>query len=180
MVIINQDQQEGRQYLEITVEFTSSNNVTQHPVLGQVDTSDHIEEQPEQIRVSIVESDVRLGAFAALVGDQPEGAQTFTQESELFLRAAKGGLVAILIRGFPLFTNYAITSISRRKNNVQQLVYDIAFRELRIAQATTVRIPPSLTNATGGPDAQDIGQQPTKPASDGLAIGWAKSAGLIQ
>lgn len=166
---------ETRVFTETSFQVLSRYQVAQHPVDNAVDSSDNVEIQPKDLRVDIFESNQRFGAVA-----QPDGAQTFVAEAEAFWEQAEAELLAVTLPGLGLFTPYVVSSLDRgRGDAIDRLVYSVTLRQFVVAAATTVRVPPSRTNNTGGPDRQLLGQEAGNNARDGIVAGFLKQVGLL-
>ncbi len=161
---------------ELSFELFFSDYVTRHPVDNQVSVSDHVQQQPDEIQATFYVSDVRIG----LVDGVP-GAALPIQEAEAFLQAIRGKLVAIEVFGYATFTDYVLQSARRRRRGPSSLaVMDLRFTLLRIANSTSVPIPPSNTSNAGAPAPQDIGQQSTSAGRPSLAFQGLQAAGFVE
>lgn len=156
----------------IAISYTQSAIVTEHPIELGAEVSDHV--QP------------RSRAFTAdlIVPSSPTGVVPTpfaVQQALSFLDAAIGQRLTVSIPGDRVYSNMVIASSTHRLVGTPDRRFSISFRQVRIALAISVNVPPFVPAAgsSGVSSLQDHGQQsgvPGVPESALYSIGSSASA----
>jgi hypothetical protein len=165
---------EETQFLEfdalISATYSGTAVLTDHPVEGSIDITDHIRRQPKQVQIKIVVSNspiivlASLRATPSVPGTDPA---TRAEAAFLFLEDIKdnGKLVHLSTNLFD-YTNMAISSLSvtRDKDTSHVLEADITLREIQIAAAETTT-PPVPADSTKT-KKKNLGNKAKQPAPE--------------
>lgn len=155
--------------------------VTEHPIEQGSDVSDHAQAGPMQSIVTCLVSETPINS-PAQQGSRSSATVESTGEPSLvgvpnrvkeffdFLIgvAQAGEFVDVVTPKMGLIEDVVLTRVPLEVSNVNEGRFTFAFRKTRIAQRTTVTIPPLRPTEeaqTGAPDEQDLGTQPTNAAN---------------
>lgn len=146
--------------LDATIEeiYDPNIRVTDHPLEDGGTVSDHAQILPKTLQLQglMTESPQQnLGG--------PFGIQRILGARN-FLQAAAGELLSVVTSRFGTLTNMMMTRYPHRINVKKNMPITLAFKEIRIATAALVIIPPEQpvdSESVGAPDGQDVGVQPT-------------------
>ena len=172
--------QEATSFLEfdamVQATYTGTSQLTDHPVEGSLDVTDHIRQMPLEITLRGIVSNhpiVMLAsarAKAAVNGGDPSARAS---EAFYFLESIRqlGQLVQITTSLFDE-TDMAITSLSCTRDKDTNNIVDISLtlRKLQIAVTETVAAPATPTKPT------NLGKKVKKPAPPAAAV---KSQSLL-
>jgi hypothetical protein len=144
--------------------LSSSVNVTDHPIEDGSTVSDHAQVQPKRLTVRGIVTETPYDNV-----DNVGGPDRVARALE-FLDAAAGELLTVVTERFGTLENMALTSYPTTADQVRRLLFDVEFKAVRIAVAGLIDIPPSApatpSAASGLPDEQDVGEQPTTSTED--------------
>jgi hypothetical protein len=167
----------------ISVEFAPEASVTEHPVEQGFEVSDHIQVRAIRFTVEAWVTDSPLGTIPVPLA---------VQSAIAFLNGALGKLLTVAISGENTFQSMAIEGFVHRRTSEEGRGFSIRFKQIRVAQALSVMIPPSqpaAVAAAGAPDETDQGQQATttgtpvsllKDLSDALPSGLTNPVSAIR
>lgn len=146
---------------DATLDYTlqSSISVTDHPVESGGNVSDHAQVQPKTLAVRGIVTETPYANV-----DSTGGADRVSRALE-FLDAAAGELLTVVTERFGTLENMVLTRYPTTADGVRRLLFDVELKQVRIATAGLIDIPPSAPTtasaAAGLPDEQDVGEQPT-------------------
>lgn len=150
---------------EVTLD--ASVDVTEHPVEDGSDVSDHAQVKAKRLHFRGVVTESPYDNV-----DTSGGADRVTRALE-FLDGIAGATVTIISSVFGTLENMAITRYPATRGQLRRLLFDLEFKQIRIATAALVVVPveaPATTSAaTGLPDETKVGEQPTQPAGGAAA-----------
>lgn len=140
------------------VQVSPSSRVTEHPVEGGSDVADHIQVLGTEfvIRGRISDTVIALSPEPGRV----EAALAFFDQNRTAL------LTAVTARS--TFTNLLLIGFPYTENILRNLVWDVRLRQITIASAVSVPIPPRQPVPpvqTGSSTGQDAGSQATSDAA---------------
>lgn len=144
--------------------LTSSVDVTEHPVERGTNIADHAQVKPKVL------------GFAGIVSETPfdfvdtAGGPDRIRRALDFLDSIAGQTATVVCEVFGTYENMAITRYPARRGKLRKIDVDVEFKQVRIAEAGLITISPSApavdtAAAANFPDAQDVGEQPTKAAT---------------
>ncbi len=158
----------------LDVEYTKQNLVTQHPVENFADVSDHIQRQLDELYLRVIVTDTPLSAAASPAA----GSKSPIRAAEDFLERAALGTVSCAIVGRPTYPRTALLAWPWRQDKYGRAIFSLRLREVRIARALSVKIPPAASSSTAGvPSRQDLGQQSTGEVDGSILAGLAGLGG---
>lgn len=151
--------------------FVSSAVVTEHPVESGVAITDHV--QPQALRVAVEgvvtetpyqlqDSDLSMILFLT---DGPER----TEAARAFMRSLEGDLVTIVSDRVGTVESCVVERWVDTVDRFGRLNLSIDLRQIRIAEAEVVVIPPDLPANAGMSSEQDTGDQATSPTAAAAA-----------
>lgn len=160
------------------VDFGANARVTDHPVELGAEVTDHIQVQPLPFTVE------------ALVSDSPRLSSPVTlrntRMATTFFEGAVGKLCTVVLDGEGTFQSYALESCAHTRTSELGRSYTLRFRQIRIASAVSVLLPPRLPAPVanvGQPTEQELGQQAAVPvdvpAESAAYAAAAALAGLL-
>lgn len=180
MILTTFETGEARAFTEISREFGLPSFVARHPVLGSSATSDNVEPMPRDIRVEIVEPDLRYGTEHGGLPIEAPQAGSYLYDALAFLQSIRANRLLIQFSGLPVFRLYVMEDARLRKGKRDRWTISASFIEFVEARSSQARIPPSVTNNSGGADRQNLNQQTPKPARDGLFTSFLKQIGAVE
>ena len=148
-------------------------SVTSHPVETGSTVSDHAQVQPDQLTITGIVSETPYASVAS------SGGADRTAQALAFLDGAAGELLTVVTAAFGTLRNMVLTRIPTEADNVRRLGFDLEFRQVVLATAGLVDIPPEQTSSSGLPDEQDVGDQPTDTSEDDPAQEEADTSLLL-
>lgn len=158
LTITNVDREgppESLSFEVLTINYSRTNLVTQHPVENVADVTDHIQRQLDEIRVTAIVTETPFGN----IGDVPPTKSPILTAEDFLERAAEG-VCTLQIAGRPTVPSMALTAWPWQLDKVRRAVFALSFREVRIAQALNVLVPAIATPDTPGASSeQDAGEQ---------------------
>lgn len=147
----------------VTVQFTFSVEVTDHPIEDGSVVSDHAIKQPVLITVDGVVTETPIDADADTSGIQR------VQAALDWLDASVGKLIDVVTDRLGTYTDCLLTGWPTSIDGVRRLRIPIALKQVRIATAGSVTI---TVEATAGGDAEnaadevDVGEQGTTDTAE--------------
>ena len=139
----------------ISVDYTPEAAITEHPVEFGAGVADHIQVKPLRF---VIETMITASPTIPTPG--------VVDLAIAFLEQAQGKILNITIDGEGIFNSYALESWPHRLTVLQGRAFSLRFKQVRIATAISIIIPPRLpapVAATGAATEQGLGQQPTAP-----------------
>lgn len=138
----------------LRVDFSPEASVTDHPVELGAEVSDHVQIRPYRFVVDVVVTDTpRASSLATL---------RTSAVAVTFLERMVGQLCNVVIDGEGAFTSYVLESAAHSRTIERGRVFTLRWREIRIASAVSVTIPPRLPAPAAQvtmPDGANLGQQ---------------------
>lgn len=141
-------------------------SITEHPIELGTNVSDHAQSRNQTLNI------VGRVTSTPLTIPNPiafENAQSFFERNERQLLT--------VVAPLGVFTNCMVQSYPRSATNLQELVFNVRLKQLRLASAISVPIPPRTPNPAlqaGAPSPQDVGGQATQavppPTSAAFAL----------
>lgn len=154
-VVTRNDTGQTMNFPMLRVDFAPEASATEHPVETGVTISDHIQIRPAHFTVEAYVTESPLGV--ALV--------PLAQASAIaFLKGCLGQLLTVIIDGEGTFFNMVLEGFPHSRTAVEGRPISLRFKEIRIATALSVQIPPGVpapVAAAGAPTELDLGQQST-------------------
>lgn len=139
---------------------------TSHPVEEGVDVTDHIQRQAEQLFLS-----------GARVSESPYTNHQAPFTPEVVVSALERMLalgVVTVVTPLGTYRDMAIASMDYDKTNKAELIFELAFQNIRFATPVSVLIPvrtPVVAAQVGFPDTTDAGAQP--PVDPTAPVDWS-------
>ena len=152
----------------IRVDFAPAALVTEHPVEIGAEVTDHVQIRPQAFAAEVMISASPVGIVPAVFP---------VQRALDFLEQAQGKLLTVDIPGEGLFLSMVLEGWPHALSLGADRSFVLRFKQIRVASALSVLIPPRLPSPiaeVGAPDAIDAGQQaatPGVPPSALLSIG---------
>lgn len=147
--------------LEYTLE--SSADATEHPVERGAEIVDHVQVKAKRLRFR---GQVTESPFARV---SRSGGQARVARAREFLDRCAGTLVTVVTDVLGTFENMTMVRWPVKRGTFRRIDLDLEFRQVRLAEAGLVSIPPEAPStssaAAGLPDEQDVGEQPTTSSS---------------
>jgi hypothetical protein len=154
------------------VDFAPEASVTEHPVELGGKVSDHIQARPTRFVVdAIVTNSPRS---VAMLGQPPN-----VNAALAFLSACVGKLLTVILDGEGTFDSMALEGFPHSRTAVEGRPISLRFKEVRLATALSVTVPPSVpapVAAAGAPTEAPLGQQATTAAVPTSALKDIKDA----
>lgn len=139
----------------ISGNFDDTATVTEHPVEFGVDVADHSQRQPLRFTLRLMKTRTPV-----LIPASPVVVET----SIRFFEDAFGKLLTVVVPRAGTFTNCLLERMNHTVDtNNGGIVFDLAFKQVRLASPISILIPPRLPaapSAVGIADAADAGTQP--------------------
>jgi len=157
----------------ISYALTGTVSVTDHPVETGSTVSDHAQRQPKQLAITGIVSETPYASVAS------SGGADRTAQALAFLDAAAGELLTVVTAAFGTLQNMVLTRYPTTADNVRRFTFDLEFKQVTLATAGLVEIPPEQTSSAGLPDEQDVGEQPTDTTEDAPAQEEADTSLLL-
>lgn len=167
-------------YPEVVISeaITSTADVTEHPVEGQESINDHAQKKSETATIVMVISETPLpreplGLIEFAYEDENgiliiEPAEVSTEKRPVaahnWLRARRGLRLKYISTKFPELNDWVITSISTTRTNRRSLTITVSMKEVRVASARTVSLPPRRIRPKKAENKKDKGNQNTTAA----------------
>ena len=148
---------EFAQYDVMRVDFSPEALVTEHPVELGAEVSDHVQQRPLRFTVEAMVTGSPLS---------PVPVPSAIDQAVGFFERALGQLGTVLIDGEGTFPTTILEGYNHSRTAVAGRVFSLRFKQVRIASALSVPIPPRLpapVAAAGAPTEQPLGQQATTP-----------------
>jgi len=144
----------------IRVDFGLEASVTEHPVEIGSEVTDHVQKRPVSFTAE------------AYVSDSPRASSTVTLRNTRaatdFFEGLIGQLCTVVIASEGTFNNFVLESLSHSRSGVLGRAYTLRFKQIRMASALSVEIPPRLpapVASVGAPTEQSTGQQAPVPVA---------------
>ncbi len=150
------------------ITYSPSVTVTDHPVEDGSQVSDHAQRQPLLIALTAIVSESPFARVADTGGTE------HTLAALAFLDAIAEERVSVVDERLGTFADLQITRWPHTVDKLLRLEIPIEFKQVRIATAGYVSIPPSQPVAsaqTGFPDKQDQGKGATASTNTGSTAG---------
>jgi len=144
----------------ITYSLARSVTTTDHPIEDGSTITDHAQRQPAILGVRAVVTETPW------VHVSSSGGAARVSAALDFLDAAAAERLTVVTDRYGTLENMLLTRYPSTEEGAGKLEWDLEFREIKIATAGLVEVPPDVpaadTSAGAGlPDAQDVGEQPT-------------------
>ena len=140
----------------ILANFDDTANVTEHPVEVGVDIADHSQRNPLRFTLRLMKTTTPI-----LFPTSP----LVVEQSIRFFEGAFGKLLTVQVPRAGVFTNCLLERMNYTiDTNAGKIVFDLGIKQVRLASAVSILIPPRLPaapSAVGIADAADAGVQPT-------------------
>jgi hypothetical protein len=144
----------------VRVDFQNESIVTEHPVEFGAEVTDNVQVRPPRFVVEAIVTDSPLLRPTAV--PIPLSVDLAIQ----FLEQAQGKLLTIKIDGEGTWLNCILERWPHSRTHVKGRRFELGFKQIRIASALSVSIPPRLpapVAQVGAPDEFNAGEQPTAP-----------------
>jgi hypothetical protein len=156
--------------------------VTSHPIEDGSAVSDHAQRIPETFGARVVVTETPSAPRDGLTVGGPERIQTAIR----FLESCVGELLLVGKVRTGLAVSVMLTGYPYTIDGNRRVIFDLSFKQVRIAQAATVEIPaskPPAATASGVASEVDAGQQATTSIPEGDAAAaddWSASYTLLR
>ena len=158
----------------ITYSLSSTVDVTEHPVEDGADIGDHAQKKPKLLTVRAIVTE------SPFDWQDSVGGLSRVQRALEFFDSIAGTLVTVVTQAFGSMSSMAVTRYPTTRDTLQKLEFDLEFKQVRVATASSVSIAPdaprSKSAAATLPDAQDVGEQPTTAADANMAREVARTS----
>lgn len=144
-----QDSGAEQPFTILRIDFQSASVVSEHPVGEGVDVVDHVQVRPESM---VVVATITDSPFA----DQPQGGVT---QAVRWLQQARGQLLDVVLDNEGVLQNYVIEAATHPMTVVSGRDFTMRLKQVRVARALSVLVPPSITTSVGAASGQSAGQQ---------------------
>jgi hypothetical protein len=144
----------------LSADFGPEASVTEHPVELGSEVSDHVQIKALRFSVEAWVTESPLSAIPAILA---------VQSAVSFLNSVIGQLLVVSVSGEGTFSSMLLESFSHHRSSVEGRGFGLRFKQLRIASALSVKIPPGVpaaAAAVGAPTELPLGQQATSAAAN--------------
>jgi hypothetical protein len=154
----------------LRVDFAPEASVTEHPIELGAEVSDHVQQRSDRFTAEVYVTDSPAGSAPT----QPR-----VQVALAFLKNAIGKLLTVVLDGEGTFSSYVLEGYSHAKTTVEGRSIVLRFKQIRIASALSVTIPPGVpapVAAAGAPTEEGLGVQATTAGTPVSALKDIKEA----
>ena len=155
--------------------LNSSVTVTDHPVELRGSVSDHAQKLPKTLSFRGVVTETPYD-----YKDRGNGGQDRVVRALAFLDSIAGNLVTVVAEVFGTFENMALVRYPTTRTDRLKLEFDCEFKQVLLAEAGLVSIPPEATSAPAMADEAETGEQAPQSASSTTAVGSAAETGTTE
>lgn len=152
----------------ISESYNPTVTATDHPIEEGADVTDHVRLTPESFSITVLETE---SPFAPAEGSVVAGEQRLRDALD-FLRGSQRKLLSVVTTRNGTFTNCVLLNFSHSFDNKRRLQFEFSFKQLRIAKALSVLIPPKIVAPavkSGAPTQAQLQSQALLERSKALA-----------